>query len=173
MHPAIKQLADHFSVSFADRSCVGSHIFDGKTIAIRASRGKFLDHDLLHEVAHFAVASSMQRKMPEYGLGYSASGGENPCDPVIAHEIAEVQEMMCHFLCVHWGTLYGIDPALYEQTREEHEKKFSTWDEYLSFKIGQYYETDEKNGVRWVQQAWEALFILDAAGWLGRSPRKE
>lgn len=60
------------------RSAFGSYVWDGKTIAshthhwnewdIKYDIQHFSNEFLLHEVAHFMVANTYQRSLPEYGL---------------------------------------------------------------------------------------------------------
>ncbi len=97
-HPTILMLLDKFNLKLENRNASDNYTFDGKTIAThshictvflhglnedrreRPNRfafnelyGKndivyYTDHDILHEVCHFIVATEKQRSIPEYGL---------------------------------------------------------------------------------------------------------
>jgi len=86
MHPTIAKLASEIGAEFSPRCATDSWIYDGRTIAltyrtdrcrwkgpnenewIRGVKKRFMDHDNMHELFHFLVASKEQRKLPEYGL---------------------------------------------------------------------------------------------------------
>jgi hypothetical protein len=164
MHPILPRLAAHFGVRLADRSCVLNHIYDprDRSIATRGRRRVFSDHDLLHEIAHFAIASERQKRLPEYGLGSVAIAGELGTDPdevIIRDEEGNIQERMTHFLCILWGMAYGVSSEL-----SEHMGLFPSWDSYLLFK------TREENLHLPEELGWEALICLRETGWLDQLP---
>jgi len=144
MHPKVIQLANHFGAKFSDRVSYSvenglpgnfthdkAH-YDGETIAtkILLSNGAIVekdDHTLMHEIGHYAVASKEQRELPEYGLGtpiYGLPLGEKPSDwgmysiaiPSVVDQIeSETQEHMTQYLCVLWGSAYGLSSAMVEE----------------------------------------------------------
>lgn len=73
------------NVPVSDRSCTGSYMWDGRTIALYRSdsevEGKTPLHpaDVVHEIAHFLVADPVEREFPDWGCNlfgfFGASGG--------------------------------------------------------------------------------------------------
>ncbi len=162
MHPALKELADHFGVPLSERSAENGAGFDGKTVAINGKNGYLGDHRLMHEIAHYVVAKKNQKNKPEYNLGSIPDlwiGIRYLHERVVPFEESETQEFMCHFLCVLWGRAYGISPLL----ASEPDWKID-WDEYLSFKI------EEAKSHNEVALQWQALIRLRARGMLRKLP---
>ncbi len=153
MHPAIQILADKYGVKLSNRVCGGYDLqepcFNGKDIATREIRlfdamgektycfgreGAYRqafplsDHDILHEIAHYAVASKEQRMLPEYGLGSILPGifDDSILLATINEEEADIQEALAQLLCCYWGEKYNINPSL-----SGSKGYASTWDEYL------------------------------------------
>jgi hypothetical protein len=169
MNPKVQQLANHFGVKLAYRSATGSHVFDGKSIAMSGGstgtyRRDFSDHDLLHDIAHYAVASPEQRDLPEYGLGIARIAGEIYVPNVVdISGIAEatIQEFMVQLLCVLWGRAYGISPEL---SATPNDPLLLSWDTYLIVKIND--STHPKCEV----YMWQAIIRLRDNGMLDNLP---
>lgn len=160
MHLALILLAKHYGVEFSERSCSGDSIYDGKTIAMHSHKGPLSDHDLLHEVCHYIVASDKQRSLREYGLGYTASWrtqyapSDSDLNPWTNNE-SEIQEKMAQFLSVKFGQAYEIPVALSE------EPDYATsWEQYLDMKLPELS----------AEISWQALIRLDAKGLLHQLP---
>jgi hypothetical protein len=148
MHPILPRLAEHFGVRLEDRSCFRNHVYNPKkrSIALRGRERKFSDHDLLHEIVHFALASEKQRRFPEYGLGYAAIDWEWWDIPgCMSLKDANIQERMVSFLCIRWGMAYGISPELSMSPG-----RYTSWEQYLIAKTQEEPHDD----------AWLALFAL-------------
>jgi hypothetical protein len=185
MHPIIIPLAKHFGTKIENRNCFENHIYDGKTIAMFGSKGGkplvFSDHDLLHEIAHFAVAAPEQRDLPEYGVGNAYQAGEiytpsvvdsKKIDPTFYEdsdfqcedfgEEGQTQEAMVQFLCAKWGIHYNVSPVLSGEDPEKFPVS-STWESYLDYKL----DWLSKNQPEY---AWNALFRLEKMGLLSDFP---
>jgi hypothetical protein len=160
MHPAILEIAAKVGVPITDRPCDDGHVFDGQSIATHyfpmhwVKTGKkykwgypeehlvrsgeparyLLDHDLLHEIMHFAVALPEQRDLPEFGLGYTGSHCQAFVPEVVDHDEALVQEKAAQFLCCYIGSIYGISPNLLEEGPPELKEPFQSWELYCRFK---------------------------------------
>lgn len=171
MNSKVQQIADHFGVKLAYRSARNSHVFDGKSIATCGGSGvherQFSDHNLLHEIAHYAVAAPEQRDLPEYGLGYAAIAGETYVPNVVdmSRNVVEstIQEFMVQLLCVLWGRAYDISSTLSD---EPGEILCSNWDNYLILKINQCICISD----RWISYMWQALIRLKDSGMLDNLP---
>lgn len=190
MHSKVLELAKHFGVAFADRNACENHIFDGKTIAIRGGWPDvidencdcvyqdydgperkpriFSDHDLLHEVAHYAVAFPEQRDLPEYGLESVSIAGEDYVPNVVDNidysmgypPEATTQEFMAQMLCMIWGKAYGINVAL-----SGTDNVYANWNAYEAFKF-----KEVSNHRNWIKCAWKAMIRLDQMGMLRKLP---
>jgi hypothetical protein len=187
MHLKVKQLANHFGVQIADRLCYSVErglpedfrpqyaLYDGKSIATRIRLWDKTvhekdDHSLMHEIAHYAVASEEQRGLPEFGLGTPAYGqplgcteswGYIPSIPsAVEKEESDIQEHMAQMLCVLWGKSLGISPLMIESPDWN-----LSWDDYFHLKT--YRETldiAEKNTVLGQERlliVWQALIRLN------------
>jgi len=162
MHPAIQMLADKFGVRIAERCASDSWQFDGESIATTHRKYTSIihnsDHDLLHEIAHYAVAAPEQRDLPEYGLALAIVPGQcyghfrNPDGTIdgkfsqvagglVDDDEQKIQEHMAQLLCVHWGMVYGISPVL---SSEPSARITASWEAYLLYKI------DEAGNTFWL-----------------------
>jgi hypothetical protein len=189
MHPQVKRLAAYIGVSLSDRICSSvehglpadfdySHaLYNGESIATRIRiEGKIWDrddHSLLHEIAHYLVASPYQRDLLEFGLGTPAYGqplnstqswGYPAIPSVVEEEESEIQEHMAQFLCVSWGQQFGISPRMLENP-----DYVGSWEDYFALKAHQ--EDDEFTArlpigkqVNYLEQqrhrVWRALILL-------------
>jgi hypothetical protein len=151
MHHKISALAEYFGVRLSERSCREGHIYDGRTIALMGSRVPLSDHDLLHEIAHFAVATPGQRLLPEYGLGNATIAGQTWIKAIVSRNEREIQERMCMLLSARWGIAYDIS-AVFSAAPHT----IVVWEKY----IGAYFLFEDP------MLMWEALFRLDGIGLL-------
>lgn len=74
----IRQLARQYGTKIWKRSCSDDYAFNGKTIAEfddKAMQRRRSDSDLIHDIAHFVVASPDRKNLPEFGLGDSPDTG--------------------------------------------------------------------------------------------------
>lgn len=94
MDPAIKVLAETYSVPLSDRSCYRSYLWNGKTLATKWQREvwsanydtlesveppqEIEDFTMLHEIAHYVVAEEVEREFPEYGCLVLGDLNSNP-----------------------------------------------------------------------------------------------
>lgn len=173
MHPAVLRLAEHFGVGFSAHVAFTRQVYHGKTrtIALRFSkRGKIhhqTDHDLLHDIAHFAVASEEQRNLPEFGFGFGSFIGERQHGEHIGSRADDdLQEAMAQFLCIKWGRTYGISPQLSGEKPET----FPDWQVYLNSKTDAIWEGYQEHTEKYYGNKWEALVCLKVAGWLDELP---
>lgn len=157
MNPAILEIAAKVGVSIKDRSCDNDYIFDGQSIAShyyplrwvpngkldkwgypdetyeRAGNIVYLsDHDLLHEIMHYAAAAPEQRDLPEFGLGYVGSYCQTNVSQVVDKDESYLQEKTTQFLCCFFGSIIGICPDLIE---EPGFNPCSSWPDYFDFKV--------------------------------------
>lgn len=153
MHAAVQNLLDKYKIpTSSTRICGGEPVFEpvwnGQDLAIYWCRASWntdsdeiisteeialSDHDLLHEIAHFVVATPEQKNVPEYGLGAVAFYTYHMRDEihrVVDAEEGSIQERLCWFLCCYWGMKYNISAILSESPDYVH-----TWEEYLDKKI--------------------------------------
>lgn len=152
--PILLQLADRVGVRIQDRPINKSYYFDGKSIATHyfkttwsddiddyiidpTKRIDLLDHDILHEICHFIVASPEQRDLPEFGLGNVGLGCYDriPAPQVMdlndsQAENCNIQEFTTQMLCVLLGRRLGISVDLAESKGYA-----SSWDEYEKKKL--------------------------------------
>ena len=161
------RIAIDVECGFPDFFAAKDAYYDGSSIATRIQRWAYLpkdmcpkswgdvgkgrsvltlvdeatDHHILHEIAHFVAASESQRDLPEYGLGTvvygTPLGGQDrwsykSIPAVVDSKESAIQECMAQLLCVFWGKRYGISDYLPELMNTQ------GWDEYLSYKIGEW-----------------------------------
>ena len=142
---------------------------DDELIAVPTQIQEKDNHSLMHEIAHYVIASKEQRELPEYGLGTVAYGlplGEtekNWMGPDYSHSIpavvdereSDIQEKMAQLLCIHWGKQYGVSPHMSDYK--------GTWDQYFDLKFNRELEKLKKLGFRSgtyernLLYCWEAL----------------
>lgn len=175
MNPVIQDLANYYGVKLSDRVAVNTDrgiprnfthadaIYNGKDIATKVrcfcKVKEYLDHDLLHEIAHYVVADEAQRDLPEYGLGtviYGHRLGEQimlyegaAIPSVVNQGESEVQERMAQLLSIVWGERFGLSARLLDT------EYVSYWSEYLSIKT---YEASSWNNAQ--TYLWTALIRL-------------
>jgi len=173
MHPVVAQLARHYGVGFCAHLFFTGQAYCGKTrtIALRYSkRGKLryqTDHDLLHDIAHFVIASERQRNLPEFGFGFGTFIGERQHGAHIGSiKDDDVQEAMAQFLCIKWGQTYGISPQLSGEKPET----FPNWQVYLASKTDPLAEGFSEYAEQYYRNKWEALICLKTAGLLDELP---
>lgn len=149
------QLANTYGCKLAPRSCAGGFLYDGKTLAcyyqdwsqeevnfcnfgkgLRATNWKWFDDtwkpiaaaDILHDIAHHAVAEEWQRDLPEWGLGcagdeFGANGGwhtlshkeqdkwfgqPGPFMSLLDGKDADKQEWMAYLLGTYFCFICGL-----------------------------------------------------------------
>ncbi len=129
----------------------GTPYYDGKDIATRREDLPMTEHEVLHEIAHWVVASDDQRRLPEYGLGYIALKYQANSVPVLPEGVGGTQEMITWVFCLLIGREFGLSPALPDLP-------VISWDEYLAVKRGQ------EPGFAALFEEWAPIFL----GLLGR-----
>lgn len=91
--PKIVEVARRAGVKLSVRNMNGKYTWNGKTIALLnrydVTRS---DSDILHDVAHYLIASKRRRKCPEFGLGSSPDIGPPRADLLINHNSAQYEE---------------------------------------------------------------------------------
>lgn len=126
----VRDLAERHGVTLSDRSVTGSHIWDGETLGttylakLSCSYGRYCrcsscsgtdgteekeleDGFLIHELAHFVVASVEQRTVAEYGLGWSESSfGALKLGATVDEKEAIRQEFAARKLEEEWSLEY-------------------------------------------------------------------
>jgi hypothetical protein len=172
LHPKVVELANQFGVKLANRSCFDSNAFDGETIALAFTKGRwelnedpakdvhiqisshyFSDHEVLHEIAHFVVAEPEQKDLPEYGL-FNILPSTKPNPMVVDEEESNIQECMAQYLCIKWGTEYNITCRFFSEKFTESEN----WESYWNYKHSK--EEVERFG----NEKWTALVRLREKG---------
>ncbi len=174
MHPTIQKIADHFGVVLSERSCSAffplnfpdhdaldrdvqqEYVFDGTTTATKGLHGPMTDHDILHEIMHYAVAAPEQRDLPEYGLGTAFFNGSSYVVDVVDSDEAQVQEVMVQYLCIRWGSTLGVSSKL--SAEEGNWDGDVSWAAYLDYKSAEHQDQQDT--------AWKALIRLDQSGLL-------
>lgn len=161
-HPYIYQLSAQIGVPVADRAIDNTYFFDGRTIGTFWSRyswdekkgdytntgrvSYFLDHDILHELVHWMVATPEQRDLPEFGLGTphlpgsQMSFAENVLDSwmrekgsgPIRFPQGDEQEIVTQLVCCFLGSKHGISSQLSGETEDWAPGK--SWVSYLEYK---------------------------------------
>lgn len=85
MHYFAKSKIQEYNIPTSNRSCYKNFMWDGKTLALTCHKlidNKLIEYklstlEILHEIAHFVVASEKERSYPEYGCGYLFLHGAN------------------------------------------------------------------------------------------------
>ncbi len=152
---AVALIADKLGVQIVDRDATATWQYDGHDTAnhhtntCSGAKVNFTEAELLHELAHFAVAEPVQREFPEYGLmmgvghgGYGPKGGEFRDDAgairygvrcttegLVDKSEQNHQEFMVWVLTAHWGIKYQI-PCNFPDASE-----INSWEEYFHYKV--------------------------------------
>lgn len=141
MSPFVADLLVKYGIPTSSRSCYLSVLWNGKDLALNTTREDeegdplevvpLSDFDLLHEIAHYVVASPVEREFPEFGMGiafiHGAAGwdwsrlkgrerelAEESSKGVLTKEEANFREYAADFLGCYWATQMGMEvPANY------------------------------------------------------------
>lgn len=79
MSPFVADLLVKYGIPTSSRSCYLSVLWNGRDLALNTTREDeegdplevvpLSDFDVLHEIAHYVVASPVEREFPEFGMG--------------------------------------------------------------------------------------------------------
>lgn len=136
MHPFVANLIEKYNIPTSNRSCYLSRIWNGKDLALFyegfTDEGetprlyRMEDFDILHEIAHFVVATPVEREFPEYGLETAYTHGASGRDWSLIHSEKErhlaleeakgvltprentFRELTADFLGCYWAREAGI-----------------------------------------------------------------
>lgn len=139
MNKKVKDLFNYFGMPCSERSCTNNYVWNGRNLATRyhiwnsGHIRKFYaisDFQLCHELAHWLVADSTQRTLPEYGLAilgeFGANGGQESetfQSGILPTEEQEYQETLSYLL--------GLDLALQSSCRIPEDNKLHNSVYYL------------------------------------------
>lgn len=105
----IWQLADHYGISLQWRSEGRSYSFDGRSIALLNKDGGLRDvENIVHDIAHYIMASPSRRKYPEFGLGDSPDYGTKECARRVSLKFAVVEEELASLLGIFFQWAYDL-----------------------------------------------------------------
>ena len=114
----IKQLADKYGARLSTRAMQPTFAYNGKTIALNETKGSLrTDANIIHDIAHYAVASIERRKLPEFGLGTSPDRPRFRAKLVIDRSDAQHEEELASALGIYWEREFGMD---WEHTYNDH-----------------------------------------------------
>ena len=82
-----------------------SYTWDGSTLTLSK---KITVSNVLHELAHYQIASAARRKLPEYGLGLSPESVRRVV-PTVKHNASEKEERVASILGIIWERNLGFD----------------------------------------------------------------
>jgi hypothetical protein len=106
----IQQLARKLGIPISDRRIDGTYAFDGRSIAMRTYRGEIRwTSDIVHDIAHYLVASKKRRLLPEFGLGLSPDGRAKSIVPVVTQGFAQREEERASILGILIEKHMGFD----------------------------------------------------------------
>ena len=133
----IYQLARKWGTRIYKRSCAGSFSYNGKTIALYSDHNKSKQRstsDIIHDIAHFVVATPKRRKLPEFGLGTSPDNYTRLTFPAdgMNYSMAQTEEELASVLGIYWEREIGLD---WRQTYENHSWHHKNDEEHLEKKI--------------------------------------
>lgn len=164
MNPRVPLIAESVGVRLNNRLATRHHLFDGTGISLWwYSKGlrrvmPMSDHDIIHEIGHYAAAAPEQRDLPEYGLG-SADGshGQRYSPYVVDLKEAEIQECTAQLLSIYWGRKYDLCPYFSDAPNYA-----TSWNEYELIKFGPVYDRHDGWVHRFSMKAYiEALQRFD------------
>jgi len=114
----IRQLAQKYGVKLAKRAARKGYVFDGKTIALYDyNTVARYDTHVIHDIAHYVVASRRRRKLPEFGLGSSPDITRFRGKLVVSPKFAQKEEALASALGIYWEREFGMD---WKSTFEDH-----------------------------------------------------
>lgn len=78
MHLFVESKIKEYKIPTSNRSSYKNYMWDGNTLALTCHKlveNKLIEYklstlEMLHEIAHYVVASDYERSFPEYGCGY-------------------------------------------------------------------------------------------------------
>lgn len=85
------------------------------------------DHDLLHEVMHFAACNPEQKDLPEFGLGDASFFNQTICPEVVDFKEGANQEYVVQLLCCYFGSKNEICPLLSDSPDWEGAENWETY----------------------------------------------
>jgi hypothetical protein len=119
LNPKIQQLADHYGVELSWRSEGDNYSYDGKTVALLDWQGKpRTEANVIHDIAHWVMASPTRRSYPEFGLGPSPDTGTLRVATRVSDSYSTDEECRSSILGVYWQWRYGIGD--WKDTLEHH-----------------------------------------------------
>lgn len=107
--PCIHMVARKAGVKLSVRG-IHKYVWNGKTIATRENNGDIRpDENIVHDVAHYVVASQTRRKRPEFGLGRSPDSGTADVELLLTHANAQLEEEEASILGILIEQELGLD----------------------------------------------------------------
>lgn len=100
----IPDLLDALGLTEGEHTGDHNHLYAGDGVV----RGRH-DFDLLHEVAHFQIASQSRRFKPGYGLGPEPEATNLDADQLVSNETADNEESLASLLGILWQRHFGSD----------------------------------------------------------------
>ena len=91
---------------------IGTPYWNGVDLAVKRQDPDMEDHEILHELGHWFVASDAQRKEPEFGLGYADLPLQQQTQNSVPLEEGNLQEALTQIFCVVVGSQLGIPSRL-------------------------------------------------------------
>lgn len=143
----IFEFCQKHSIPLSDRSCTDDFLWDGKTIAIYRSDNEveeklMLDAaDILHEVAHFLVASPVEREFPDWGCdnfgffgavgGYTYYKDAEKFVGVLTKSEQQWREACADFLGCYLCRVFGVPISLEAEASFKYERGDGGYDPVL------------------------------------------
>lgn len=107
----IRDTARKAGVRLSVRNIDNKHVWNGKTIALfEADGSRRPDANIVHDIAHYVVASVTRRKYPEFGLGDSPDNGPPSARQFLTYENAQYEEEEASLLGILIEKELKLDP---------------------------------------------------------------
>lgn len=107
----IRDAARKAGVKLSVRNINGKHVWNGNTIALFEVDGSQRpDANIVHDIAHYLVASQTRRKHPEFGLGSSPDNGVVDAMLLLTHANAQLEEEEASILGILIEQKLDLDP---------------------------------------------------------------
>lgn len=109
----IRDTARKAKVRLSTRDLDDQYNWNGKTIATREWCKRLRpDANIIHDIAHYIVASNTRRKLPEFGLGTSPDNSVREANQILSHKGAQHEEEEVSLLGILIEKQLGLRPLM-------------------------------------------------------------